>query len=177
MAEDGNPFWSFSLALYGRPGVALALIALQDRLGLDVNMLLLCCWAGTVGRVLSAEDIAAVEQIAEPWQAEIVRPLRAVRRRLKGGFAGLPPERVEAYRKRVNELEIAGEQLAQEAMTGLLPATPTLPSSAALVAGNLESYLRARRVVVGPTEEDDLTAVLRGCFASASLEDVRFTKT
>jgi uncharacterized protein (TIGR02444 family) len=175
MAESGNPFWSFSLSLYGRAGVAPALIALQDRLGLDVNMLLFCCWAGTVGRTLSAEDIAAVEQIAEPWQAEIVRPLRAVRRRLKGGFAGLPPEGVEAYRKRVNELEIAGEQLAQEAMTGLLPEAPALPSSAALIAGNLKTYLRARRVVVGPAEEDDLTVVLRGCFPSASLEDVRFT--
>jgi uncharacterized protein (TIGR02444 family) len=175
MAESSDPFWSFSLALYGRPGVAPALIGLQDRLGLDVNMLLFCCWAGTIGRPLSAEDIAAVEQIAEPWQAEIVRPLRAVRRRLKGGFVGLPAAAVETYRKRVNELEIAGEQLAQEAMAGLLPATPALPSSAALVAGNLKAYLQTRRVVAGPPEEDDLTAVLHGCFPDASLEEVRFT--
>src|SRR5262245_30453902 len=136
MGEGTNPFWPFSLALYGRPGVAPALIALQDRLGLDVNMLLFCCWAGTLGRSLSAEDIAIVDKVAEPWQAEIVRPLRAVRRRLKGGFAGLPVQAVESYRKRVNELEIAGEQLAQEAMASLLPAAPALPSSAALVAGN-----------------------------------------
>jgi uncharacterized protein (TIGR02444 family) len=177
MVEGTNPFWSFSLALYGRPGVAPALIGLQDRLGLDVNMLLFCCWAGTVGRPLSADDIAAVEQVAEPWQAEIVRPLRAVRRRLKAGFAGLSAAAVEAYRKRVNELEIAGEQLAQDAMAGLLPATPTLPPSAALIAGNLKAYLRVRRVVVGPAEEDDLTAVLQGCFPDASLEEVRFTNS
>jgi uncharacterized protein (TIGR02444 family) len=175
MAEGTDPFWTFSLALYGRAGVAPALIGLQDRLGLDVNMLLFCCWAGTLGRLLSAEDVAAVEQLAEPWQAEIVRPLRAARRRLKGGFAGLPAEAVEAYRKRVSELEIAGERLAQEAMAGLMPATPTLPSSAALVAGNLRAYLRVRRVVVGPAEEDDLTAVLQGCFPAASLDEVRFT--
>src|SRR5262245_30976055 len=175
MAESGNPFWSFSLAVYGRPGVAPALIALQDRRGLDVNMLLFCCWAGTVGRSLSAEDIEGVEQIAELWQDDIVGQLGAVRRRLEGGFAGLPAEAVETYRKRVNELEIAGEHLAQEAMTGLLPAAPTLPSSAALVAGNLKTYLQARRVVVGPADEDDLAAVLSGCFPSASLEEMRFT--
>jgi hypothetical protein len=117
-----------------------------------------------------------VEQVAEPWQAEIVRPLRAARRRLKGGFAGLSAAAVEAYRKRVNELEIAGEQLAQDAMAGLLPAT-TLPPSAALVAGNLKAYLRVRRVVVGPAEEDELAAVLQGCFPDASLEEVRFTNS
>jgi uncharacterized protein (TIGR02444 family) len=175
MAESGNPFWSFSLALYGRPGVAPALIGLQDRLGLDVNMLLFCCWTGTVGRPLSPADIAAVEHIAEPWQAEVVRPLRALRRRLKGGFADLPAAAVEAYRKRINELEIAGERLAQDAMAGLLPATPALPPSAALVAGNLTAYLRARRVVVGTADEGDLAAVLGGCFPDASLEELRFT--
>ena len=50
----------------------------------------------------------------------MVRPLRALRRRLKGGFGGLPADRVEAYRKRLNELEIDGERIAQEAMSALL---------------------------------------------------------
>ena len=40
-------FWRFSLALYARPGVAEALIALQDRAGLDVNLILFGLWVGT----------------------------------------------------------------------------------------------------------------------------------
>ena len=35
----GEAFWRFSLAFYAVPGVAGALIALQDRDGLDVNLL------------------------------------------------------------------------------------------------------------------------------------------
>src|SRR5215813_68363 len=112
---DGS-FWTFTLALYGKPGVAPALIGLQDRLGLDVNMLLYCSWAGANLRLLSRDDLKAVEAVAEPWQSEVVRPLRALRRRLKGGFAPMPADRVESYRKRVNELEIEGEHIVQNAM-------------------------------------------------------------
>ncbi|MGH6960545.1 MAG: TIGR02444 family protein, partial [Dongiaceae bacterium] len=101
-----NPFWDFSLALYGKPGATPALLGLQDRVGLDVNLLLYACWAGSQGRVLSAADLAAVEAAAAPWQAEIVRPLRALRRRLKGGFPGLAADAVETWRKRLGELEI-----------------------------------------------------------------------
>ena len=37
-----NPFWNYSLALYARAEVAKTCLALQDRLGLDVNLLLFC---------------------------------------------------------------------------------------------------------------------------------------
>jgi hypothetical protein len=36
-----NPFWDFSLALYAKEGVADACLLLQDKLGYDVNLLLL----------------------------------------------------------------------------------------------------------------------------------------
>ena len=49
-AEAAASFWAFSLEFYARPGVAEACLALQDRHGLDVNILLLCCWLGWSGR-------------------------------------------------------------------------------------------------------------------------------
>src|SRR5216683_2473203 len=36
----GEAFWRFSLALYARPGVADALITIQDRAARDVNLIL-----------------------------------------------------------------------------------------------------------------------------------------
>jgi len=158
---DGT-FWTFTLALYGKPGVAPALIGLQDRLGLDVNMLLYCCWAGAGGRQLSPEDLKAIEAVAEPWQSEVVRPLRALRRRLKGGFAPMPADRVESYRKRVNELEIEGEHIVQNAM-GQQPrgAAGNAPGSA--VAANLKAYLKQRHAPVEAAERADLTTILRAC--------------
>jgi uncharacterized protein (TIGR02444 family) len=169
---DGR-VWSFTLALYGKPGVAPALIGLQDRLGLDVNMLLYCCWTGANGRLLSRDDVKAVEAVAEPWQSEIVRPLRALRRRLKGGFGAMPAERVEAYRKRVNELEIEGEHIAQNAMAQP-PRGERRPGvgAVAAVAANLAAYLKLRHAPVDDAERADLIAILRACCPDATAQEI-----
>src|SRR5262249_34357128 len=119
--SPADRFWAFSLALYGKPGVAPALLGLQGRLGVDVNLLLFCCWAGAEGRALSPADVAGVEAVTQPWQVEVIRPLRAVRRRLKSGFAAPPAESVETFRRRLGDLEIEGERMAQAAMAPLLP--------------------------------------------------------
>ncbi len=169
---DGT-FWSFTLGLYGKPGVAPALIGLQDRLGLDVNMLLYCCWSGADGRSLSREDLKAVEAVAEPWQSEVVRPLRALRRRLKGGFGAMPAERVEAYRKRVNELEIEGEHIAQNAMGHQARGERQAGgSAAAAVVANLEVYLKLRHAPVDAPERADLTTILRACCPEATADEI-----
>lgn len=177
MAEpSGNPFWDYTLALYGQPGVAPALIGLQDRLGLDVNMLLFCCWAGAGGRVLSPEDLTAIEAASEPWQAEVVRPLRALRRRLKGGFGNLPAEQVEAYRKRINVLEIDGERVAQDAMVATLRPTPTISATPVVadIAANLRAYLGQRGVKSAGPDQADLTAVLRACCPNQCPDAISF---
>lgn len=163
MADDGS-FWTFTLALYGKPGVAPALIGLQDRLGLDVNMLLYCCWTGADGRRLSREDLKAVEAVAESWQSEVVRPLRALRRRLKGGFPPMPADRVENYRKRVNELEIEGEHIVQNTMAQQPRGERAAAAAAAIaVCANLQAYLKLRHAPVEAAERADLTTILRAC--------------
>ncbi len=69
-----HPFWDFSLALYGREGVARACVALQDRRGLDVNILLFCCWAGSRGRRLDPADLKGLDAAVRPWREAVVRP-------------------------------------------------------------------------------------------------------
>ena len=79
-----HPFWNFSLELYAGEGVAEACLDLQERRGCDVNILLFCCWLGASGRpTLTADRLRALLKASDAWQAEIVRPLRAVRRLLK----------------------------------------------------------------------------------------------
>ena len=48
--SEDEAFWRFSLAFYERPGVADALIALQDCDGFDVNLVLFALWLGVSGR-------------------------------------------------------------------------------------------------------------------------------
>jgi len=172
--SPSDRFWAFSLALYEKPGVAPALLELQDRLGLDVNLLLFCCWAGVEGRALSPADVAAVEAVTQPWQVEIIRPLRALRRRLKSGFAALPADAVAAFRKRLADLEIEGEHIAQAAMSPLLP--PGTPSDAlrgaSLVSANLLAYFTHSRLPIGPPETAALTTILRACCPEADLTEL-----
>jgi uncharacterized protein (TIGR02444 family) len=132
-------FWSFSLQLFAKPGVAPACIALQDGLGLDVNLLLYCCWHGRAGRKLGEDDVRRAIAAVEAWQREVVQPLRAVRRRLKSGVPPITPGECEALRRKVNDLEIESEHIAQVALEAL-PAP--LAGRRTAVDANLALYLR-----------------------------------
>ncbi len=79
-----NPFWTFTLAVYGSPGVAPECLSLQDRYELDVNLLLLAAYAGAVDSVtISIEDISAAFETIAQWHSDVVRSLREARRALK----------------------------------------------------------------------------------------------
>jgi len=87
MSDLGKPpqsaFWDFTLSIYRRDGVSPALISLQDQLGLDVNFLLFCLFAGTRGHALGDTDFARLEAAAAPLRQNLIHPLRQVRRWLK----------------------------------------------------------------------------------------------
>ncbi len=84
-----SALWDYAVALYASPGVAAACLALQDRRGADVNLLLLACWLGATGREPDAGRIAEVLERAAAWQEGLVRPLREARRRLKAVIPAL----------------------------------------------------------------------------------------
>ena len=81
-AVPANPLWTFSLDLYGREGMAGLCLDLQDRLDLDVNLLLYAAFAAFCGKTLSADDLATVEAAIRPWRDGVLRPLRSLRRQL-----------------------------------------------------------------------------------------------
>lgn len=139
MAIDRINFWNFSLQIYGKPGVAPACIALQDGLGLDVNLLLYCCWHGRAHRALMEADIRRAIDTVTGWQREVVQPLRAVRRRLKAGVPPIPAAESEALRRKINDLELEGERIAQSALEAQ-PA-PRVGRRTA-TAANLALYLK-----------------------------------
>lgn len=112
MLELENPFWTFSLDIYARPGVAEECLGLQARHGIDVNALLFCAWAGAVRRALLNErHTAGIVARVEAWQRETVLPLRTVRRALKDMVA--VGEAMTALRKDVAAAELRAEQIEQ----------------------------------------------------------------
>jgi uncharacterized protein (TIGR02444 family) len=110
-------FWRFSLSLYARPGVADALIALQDRYECDVNLALFALWSGVVGaRRLARDDVAAARAAIAGLNAEIIEPLR----RMRGKFRGVAASDVHTLRRRILRLELAGERSVQQRLAATL---------------------------------------------------------
>lgn len=164
MAEVDNPFWRFSWELYHRPGVAEACLALQEAHGVDVNLVLYCCWAGRCGRALTAEDMAAAAGATAAWHRRVVRPLREVRRWLKEQ-AVVPVDEAADLRSEVKAQELEAERLEQAILHRTLPLGEAAPSPAAAVE-NLARYLDHRGVEPGISDAAHLAAVLAAAFAA-----------
>jgi uncharacterized protein (TIGR02444 family) len=112
-----NPFWAFSLKVYGADYVAEECLELQERLTLDVNLLLFAAYAGaTEGLQLDASDIAAAAGVVDGWHREMVRGLRSVRRALKPASLDahnpLRPATAE-LRAEVKAAELEAEKIEQ----------------------------------------------------------------
>jgi uncharacterized protein (TIGR02444 family) len=112
-----TPLWAFSLTVYDGDGVADECLDLQERLNLDVNLLLFAAFVGAVeGVQLEKRDIAAASAAIAGWHGEIVRALRRARRALKPASTDAEnPLRgpSAALHAQVKAAELAAEKIEQ----------------------------------------------------------------
>jgi uncharacterized protein (TIGR02444 family) len=173
-----HPFWNFSLELYAGEGVAAACLDLQERRGCDVNVLLFCCWLGASGRpTLTADRLRAILKASDAWQAEVVRPLRQMRRLLKDRpWQQALPETVDAVRRRVADAELAAEHAQQLALASLhMPSAdrdrPVEKRMRAAV-GNLGVYAVCLGVVPDTKDREAVAALMKATFPSLTGEEI-----
>jgi uncharacterized protein (TIGR02444 family) len=108
-----SAFWRFSLRFYALPEVAPACLALQDEAGVDVNLLLFLLFLADGGRAVTRDEVARLDEAIATWRAEVVEPLRALRRRLKTSVGNIPPGISEGLRNMVKKVELEAERLEQ----------------------------------------------------------------
>jgi uncharacterized protein (TIGR02444 family) len=170
--EPGEPseqeaLWRFSLAFYAFPGVAEALITLQDQRGFDVNLILFALWLGISGRgALGIDLLVAARATTGTLQSEIIEPLRSLRRKLRYH----PDDDVQQLREGVKALELASEKAAQARLARLrvrARADASLEDRLAVAHGNFALYLDAEGMVDGP----EAAAILRALDAYARPRD------
>ncbi len=106
-----SPFWRFSIKFYGVPGVAQACIELQDRAGVDVNLLFFLLWNATQGRALGNAEVAELDRMVGAWRDAAVVPLREVRRALKSPPPVMAADAAEGFRTRIKAVELEAERL------------------------------------------------------------------
>jgi uncharacterized protein (TIGR02444 family) len=152
--DAAEAFWRFSLMVYGRPGVADALIRLQDRGGHNVNLILFGLWVALCER--GRLDTAALSRAKEAMallNRDIVAPLRQLRRALREND---DPD-VRDLRRRVLAVEIAAERRVQARL-------------AASIAGR---RLKSRAADRDAARDANLRLILGSDFASEEAELLR----
>ncbi|HZS84121.1 MAG TPA: TIGR02444 family protein [Stellaceae bacterium] len=170
-AASGERFWAYSLAVYGREGVAAACIALQDRHGLDVNFLLLGLFAGEHGCALGAEALARLDSLSAPWRENVTAKLRAVRRWLKAQGV-FPAEAAAPLRQAVLAQEIEAERHQHRLMEQHL-ALAEAPADPAIAAGNLARYVIHAGVAPDAADLADLATLIVQAFPRVAAEDAK----
>lgn len=114
--------------------MAEACLHLQNRYDVDVPVVLFAAYVGAVRRqTLTAASVDAARSRVDAWHREVVRPLRAVRRRLKTGPAPAPNEHTARLRSEVQRIEIEAELIELDELDALIPELEPTPASGSAV--------------------------------------------
>ena len=160
-------FWDFSITTYGKEGVPAACLGLQDRLAVDVNVLLFCCWfglsRGRIDKKLFAELLAA----AELWASCVVRPLRSVRGWMKQEAyeqLRLPEQTVSSLREKIKSNELGAEKIQQELLASMVKDISakelTTEEQTRSILDNIQYYCSALGIQIDDQSKLDLCHVL-----------------
>jgi uncharacterized protein (TIGR02444 family) len=149
--------WSFALSTYARPGVEAACLRLQEHRA-DVCLLLCGAWLEQRGVALEPGRVRTLQQLARPWQAQVIEPLRQLRMQWRA--MAQQDEQLAALRERVKALELDAERqlltrleaLTQAWPTGEMTQQPWLEGLTAEDAANLDhDALQQLRVMITGT--------------------------
>lgn len=155
-----GPHWAFSLAVYGQPGVAPACVLLQDRCGVDVNVLLLALFAATrLNIAIDRSRIEALDTAITDLRTQVIVPLRQIRRHMKSADYGPATEQA---RNKVKIAELTAEQLEQAALAAVLDTWQphgAKSSSARAVVEQVVLHYGAKTGVGHALEADIRTAI------------------
>lgn len=174
----GNPFWEFATWAYSQPGGEKALLSLQSRMGLDINMILFCVWLayrGSNGNDL-AQHLAAALKLSREWQRTLVEPVRTCRENLKviiegPDLIGRNREAATALRERLKANELDLEALQILGLYGLVStgdqdegAPVDIATQKEDAQNNLNVYFAATGVTLDHLAQSHVLRLLNGVF-------------
>ena len=178
--EQPASLWNFSVHTYGKPGVADACLALQDRHGLDVNVLLFCCWFGCTRGVVDEPLWDSVLAFSEPWAENVVRLLRTVRTWMKHtGCTRLEISNDECIklREEVKRVELKAEQLQETTLQELAESSPPkildITSQIDCINLNLKEYIFRNGIDLDAASQSSLAHIVTAAIGGATLDSVK----
>ncbi len=178
MTTRPNPFWEYSVLLWGDQRVATACVAIQDRHGasadIDVNVLLLCTWAAATGAgELDNDMLTRAMAIVGPWRRDVVLPLRTVRQRLDRGVEPVPKEVAASIRADTAKTELEAEAIEQMLLVELVGRQPrravTAQAAITQAATSFARYFALLRIEPSSEDDKDLARILAAAFPESRL--------
>ena len=105
------PLWDRVVALYARPGVGSACLALQDSFETDIPLLLSVLCEAAAGARVPPETLRRLQSGGADWRAMTVLPLRRARMAMKGCAWAERDARVPALREQIKRDELQAERI------------------------------------------------------------------
>ncbi len=168
-----SQFWDYAVKLYSNGSVSEACLGLQDRRGIDVNMLLFCVWVAASGRgQLSESEMAAGIEAGQVWQSEVVAPLRHVRRYLKGPITPADGRLGAELARVITESELYAEHMEVQILSEIVtrPAVGSFDNQerGREAAENLQTYMLHVLREIEEQDRQDLHAIWQAAFPDAN---------
>lgn len=162
-ASPADALWTFATAVYGCSGVASACLALQDRDGIDVCLLLASVWAGRCGHRPEEPACSSLQAVARRWNIAAIVPVRTARRLLRR--VQCRPEdalrvATDLAAGRLAEVELSLERSQLAELAEAITLTPVGPPARA----------RARRLarrIAGCRDRVLLSVIVRAAFSAS----------
>ena len=167
--DEASSLWTFSLDRYGRDGVAETCLWMQERLGVDVNIVLACLHAGDQRMCISKALLRAIAEGGPgEWHREVVVPLRRARVFAKWRRDGEDAGPIAAFRSKVKELELVAEKWEQRLIERHLDRVAIDTGAQdearpAIALGNLVHYLSLVGAEFEGEVEERATRLVRAC--------------
>ena len=140
-----------------------ACLHLQNRHDLDVNLVLFAAFVGAErGQSLTESNLKAARARVDAWHREVVRPLRAVRKRLKTGPPPAPDGITAHLRRWIQQVEIEAELIELDELGALISGwefVPAAGSAAESAAAAIEAVVQASSHT--PIDDVDRQAIER----------------
>jgi uncharacterized protein (TIGR02444 family) len=134
-ALPSHPLWDFSLHHYGQPKIKAACLALQDQYGLNVNVVLLCCWHK---QPFNKQALSNALFGIQAWHTRITQRLRRLRYQVSHQTS-------QTYQN-IKTLELMAEYTEQALLATDFPAVNLSTQALSPALDNLKLYLQLQNI-------------------------------
>jgi len=170
-----HPFWEFSLATYPQTAVKQGCLALQERVGMNVNIILFICWLAKTGRGrLQKDDFIKIARLLNRWHLSITQCLRHMRRLVAKAFM---PTTIQTCKQVLLTNELAAEQIEQLMLanyfTQLIATQRTTLQKATDAVISISTYAKSLGIAYTTQDSQAIEQILMHIFPKIATNDLK----